>query len=199
MRRARLLLAGLLLVPAPTLAEDRSGGSAVTAPVERKSPAAIRADQLDRMFARLHGAADSETASLAEKNIWALWMASDSPTAEVLMQQAIRAMNDGAFAPALSILNRLIGANPDYAEAWNKRATLYFMMGRFTESLADIDKVLDLEPRHFGALAGRGMIYRKQENYGAALEAFRRALAINPNMQGVKDAIGEIDSLQQPI
>jgi len=199
MRRACLLLVGLLFSSVPTLAEDRSGGSAATAPMERKSPAAIRADQLDRMFARLHNASDSETATLAEKNIWDLWMASDSPTAEVLMQQAIRAMNDGAFEPALSILNRLIGANPEFAEAWNKRATLYFIMGRFTESLADIDRVLDLEPRHFGALAGRGMIYRKQENYGAALDAFRQALAINPNMPGVRDAIGEIDDIQQPI
>jgi len=184
---------------APALAEDRSDGAVVTQPVERKSPAEIRAEQLDRLFAKLHNAADTETATLAEKNIWALWMASDSPTAEVLMQQSIKAMNVGAFEPALSILNRLIGADPDFAEAWNKRATLYFMMGRFPESLADIERVLDLEPRHFGALAGRGMIYRTQEKYGDALDAFGQALAINPNMPGVKDAISEIEDIQQPI
>ena len=100
---------------------------------------------------------------------------------------------------SVETFTQLIAIAPELSEAWNKRATLYFMMGRYEESLADIDRVLDLEPRHFGALAGRGMIYRKQENYGAALEAFRRALAINPNMPGVKDAISEIDSLQQPI
>jgi tetratricopeptide (TPR) repeat protein len=116
-----------------------------------------------------------------------------------LLQQATRAMNDGAPEPALAILNRLVGAQPDFAEAWNKRATLHFLMGNYEASLADIDKVLDLEPRHFGALSGRGMIYQRQKKYGAALAAFNDALAINPNMPSVKDAVQALEKLEQRI
>ena len=126
-------------------------------------------------------------------------MASDSPTAEILLRQATRAMNDGAPEPALAILNRLTGAYPDFAEAWNKRATLHFLMGNYDASLADIDKVLDLEPRHFGALSGRGMIHQRQKNYGAAISAFEEALAINPNMPSVKEAVKALEKIEQGI
>jgi tetratricopeptide (TPR) repeat protein len=102
-------------------------------------------------------------------------------------------MNTGDNRSSFRILNQLIETYPSYAEAWNKRATLNFMIGRYNDSLADIDKVLDLEPRHFGALAGRGMIYRAQEKWGDALDAFRQAIRINPNMTAVKDAIRDLE------
>ena len=110
-----------------------------------------------------------------------------------------RAIEDGAPAEALSILNRLIGANPDFAEAWNKRATLYFMMKKYDDALSDIAKVLDLEPRHFGALAGKGMILERQKNFSAAREAYEDALAVNPTLEDVKAAIKEIDRVEQGI
>jgi tetratricopeptide (TPR) repeat protein len=134
-----------------------------------------------------------------EERIWELWSASDSPTAEVLLAQSKRAIEDGAPAEALSILNRLIGANPDFAEAWNKRATLYFMMKKYDDALSDIAKVLDLEPRHFGALAGKGMILERQKNFSAAREAYEDALAVNPTLEDVKAAIKEIDRVEQGI
>lgn len=163
-----------------------------------KKPADVRAEQLDILFARLYTSKGSDTDGLVQK-IWTLWNANDSPTAEVLLVQAGRAMNDGAPAEALKILDSVIGANPSYAEAWNKRATLYFLMKRDDASLKDIERVLDLEPRHFGALAGRGMIYQRQKKFGAALEAYRAALRLNPGMQQVKESIKELEKIEQGI
>ena len=100
---------------------------------------------------------------------------------------------------SLEILDRIVTAYPTYAEAWNKRATLQFMLGNYEASLRDIDKVLDLEPRHFGALAGRGMIYQRQENWTAALNAYREALRMNPSMTGIKNAIQELSKRERDI
>jgi tetratricopeptide (TPR) repeat protein len=161
-------------------------------------PAEVRAEQLDVLFARLYKSNGAATQGLEQK-IWALWSASDSATAEVLLQQAERAMKDGAPAQSLSILDRLIGTYPDFAEAWNKRATLYYRMKRDDASLKDIDKVLDLEPRHFGALAGKGMILKRQKKYSAAMDAFKEALAINPGMEVVQEAVKDLERLEQGI
>ena len=198
----RTLLFPLLLIPAlcgPAAADDAVGVPAPQATASRPSPAAARADQLDSLFAQLHMMTSAEQAVPVQLKIWQLWMASDSPTAEILLQQATAAMNERADDEALTILNRLVEAYPDYAEAWNKRATLFFSMGREAESLADIDRVLALEPRHFGALSGRGMILAKQKKYGEALDAYRGALEMNPQLEDVKAAIKALERLQQPI
>ncbi len=100
---------------------------------------------------------------------------------------------------SLKILDQLIAGNPGFAEAWNKRATLYFNMGRLDDSLADIEKVLDLEPRHFGALSGRGMIYMHQKKFPKALDAYKDALGMNPTMESAKDAVKALEKFQQPI
>ncbi len=189
-----------LLTAAPALAgETRESATIAVEPAPKKSSAEMRSERLDQLFARLHRATSDDDMKAAEQDIWSLWMAADSPTAEVLLQQATKAMNEGAPEQSLDILNRLIGAYPDYTEAWNKRATLYFLMGNYQASLADIDKVLDLEPRHFGALSGRGMIYQRQKNYTAALEAFRSVLAINPHMPSAQDAVKTLEKIEQGI
>ena len=196
MRIAFIAVVLLPLTMLPAMAEDtREPAGAIT----QKSPAEARAETLDSLFARLHRGKSGDEAKLAERAIWQLWMSSDSPTAELLLKQATEAMNKAALEPSLAILDRLVAVHPDFAEAWNKRATLYYMMGRFEDSLADIDKVLDLEPRHFGALSGRGMIYRKEGKLSDALAAFRDALAVNPTMGSVKDAVKELEKLEQPI
>jgi tetratricopeptide (TPR) repeat protein len=159
----------------------------------------MREETLDRLFASLHKASDEQAAKAAEEKIWELWLRSDSPTAEVLLGQAVVAMNAAENAASLEILDRIVAAYPSYAEAWNKRATLQFMLGNYDASLRDIDKVLDLEPRHFGALAGRGMIYQRQEKWGPALDAYREALKMNPNMPGVKNAIQELEKRERDI
>ena len=189
-----------LLIAVPALAEEaRESATIAVDPAAKKSPAEMRSERLDQLFAQLHRATSEDDMKAAEQDIWSIWMAADSPTAEVLLQQATKAMNEGAPEQSLNILNRLIGAYPDYTEAWNKRATLYFLMGNYQASLADIDKVLDLEPRHFGALSGRGMIYQRQKNYTAALEAFRSVLAINPHMPSAQDAVKALEKIEQGI
>jgi tetratricopeptide (TPR) repeat protein len=167
--------------------------------VARLKPAEIRAEQLDKLFARLIKSTDDTEAQRLEQSIWSLWMTSDSPTADALLAQAMKASAANETATALSILDNLIEVHPDYAEAWNKRATIYFIIGRYNDSLKDIEKVLDLEPRHFGALSGRGMIKRQQGDLAAARAAFEEALGINPHMEGVKRALEEIESEERPI
>lgn len=166
---------------------------------DARKPAEVRAEQLDTLFARLTKSGSSEAARILEKRIWALWSTSDSPTAEALLQQATRAMNDGAPREALTILNRLVGTFPDFAEAWNRRATLFYLMKRDEEALLDIQRVLDIEPRHFGALAGRGLIYQRQKRYGEALESFEQALRLNPGLEAVKAAIQELRRTERDI
>ena len=196
--RLALCLSALVLIASPIHAQEADIASVPTV-APTLSAAEKRSDQLDRLMAQLHQVKDGSQAAGVEQQIWALWMTSDSPTAEVLLQQATTAMGDGANDDALKILNRVIGAYPDFAEAWNKRATLYFVMERYDDSLADIDKVLDLEPRHFGALSGRGMILQKQKRYSAAVEAFRAALAINPSLSTAEESIKAIEKIEQPI
>ena len=200
--RGTLAVLALIALTSGALAEDAPVPGAEAAPAASPAtkpprPADLRADQLDVLFAELRK--PGVEGGAVEEKIWALWSASDSPTAEVLLNQAKLAIEDGAPAEALSILNRLIGANPDFAEAWNKRATLYFMMKKDDLALADIAHVLELEPRHFGALAGKGMILQRQKKYAAAREAYEEALAVNPNLDEVKAAIKDIDKVEQGI
>jgi tetratricopeptide (TPR) repeat protein len=126
-------------------------------------------------------------------------MTCDSPTAELLLGQAVKASAAGENETALKILNELIDVHPEFMEAWNRRATVYFLMGRYKESLADIDQVLKREPRHFGALSGLGMIKQRQGDLAAARAAYDDALAVNPNMDGVKRALEEIDQQERPL
>jgi len=200
MKRLAPILFGLTLLASPTLAQEaRDSESVPVAPVTRQPPAEIRADMLDRLFARLQLSKSDEESQLVEHSIWKLWMSSDSPTAGVLMTQAVKAMNAQESDAALTILNNLVAVHPDFTEAWNKRATLYYTLGQYDKSLADVEKVLDLEPRHFGALAGRGMILREKGDLAGARRAFQDALKVNPHMPGVTSALKELGGLDQPI
>ena len=139
---------------------------------------------LDRLFGQLHKADNKEAAQAIEKAIWQLWAQSGSPTADALLQQATRAMSENAHQVALRILDTIVEIKPDFAEAWNKRATVYYLERQFDKSLADIEVVLDLEPRHFGALSGLGMIRRELGDERAALKAFRREVVKNVSLYG---------------
>lgn len=195
MRGLSFLFLSILLSSSPVRAQEAAEPAPAVKPL---MPAELRAEEIDRLMAKLRKAAEPER-TLTEQRIWDLWQTSDSPTAEVLLNQAQAAMDDGAPAESLSILDRLIGAYPDFAEAWNKRATLYFLMHRDEAALADIAKVLDLEPRHFGALAGRGLIYQREKKYTLARAAFLDALTINPGMEAIQAAVKELDKLEQGI
>jgi tetratricopeptide (TPR) repeat protein len=189
---------GILMLPAIAFADPAREEGAPAAAV-RQPPAEIRDDMLDRLFAKLVKAASKEEAQTVEQAIWKLWTTSDSPTAELLLAQAVKASTAGDNETALKILDGLIEVHPDFMEAWNRRATVYYLIGRYQESLADIDEVLKREPRHFGALAGLGMIKRKLGDLSAARAAFGDALAVNPNMEGVKRALDEIDREERPL
>ena len=153
------------------------------------------AQRLDKLFAALHNAPDEAAAKLAEMQIWAIWASNDTPEAVTQLAEASAALNAGASDIAEQKLNDLVQAHPTFAEGWNRRATLYFMQGRYDESLADIAKVLDLEPRHFGALSGKGMVLRSQGKVLEALHAMKDALAIDPNLTGMKDAVDKLEKL----
>jgi tetratricopeptide (TPR) repeat protein len=164
-----------------------------TVPSSRLSPSQMRNDELDRLFGSLQANTGLRDPAKTEAAIWRLWSQSDSKTYDVILGQGVRAMDSLEFNIAEAFFSEVIAAKPDYAEAFNKRATLFYIMRRFDESLADIEKVLDLEPRHFGALAGRGMIYQQQNKIQLAIGAYRDALQINPSMANVQHALEALE------
>jgi tetratricopeptide (TPR) repeat protein len=152
---------------------------------------------LDRLFEALKIAPDDESAKYVENRIWAIWLASSSDTANLLMSR-VRAATDGKdYDLALKLLDAIIDMKPDYLEAWNRRATIYYMKKDFGRAIADIHEVLAREPRHFGALSGLGIILQEVGDDKDALDAFRRALAIHPHLERIPDLVkklsGEID------
>jgi tetratricopeptide (TPR) repeat protein len=145
-----------------------------------------RAERLDALFADLKTAQNVEAGRAIERDIVHLWLESGDAEVDRLMGYAIAAMNIQAYTLALNYLDTVVLTKPDYAEGWNKRATVYFLVDRLQDSIADIQRTLALEPRHFGALAGLGMIMVKVGDKERAVEAFKAALAINPNLEDVR-------------
>jgi tetratricopeptide (TPR) repeat protein len=158
--------------------------------------AARRARQLDELFARLKTAKTEDEGDGVVSEIWKVWQQSGDAEFDEKMQQAILLMGQGIGTLAMPILDDIVKRLPDWAEGWNKRATMLYLMGEHDRSLADIERVLALEPRHFGALAGTGLIRIEKGEYREALAAFRRALAINPFL---KERFGIIPALEKEI
>lgn len=148
-----------------------------------------KAKNLDFLFGALKAAPDQESAKAVEARIWAVWTATPSDTAALLMARAKLAMDGKETDVALKLLDAVIKLRPDYIEAWNRRATIYYLQNDYTRSMEDIRQVLIREPRHFGALAGLGMIMQETGDDKHALEAFRKALAINPYLERVPDLV----------
>ena len=129
-----------------------------------------------------------------DRRIWLLWLHSEDKAVNRLMAQGVIAMQRGALDRALDRFDEIVGRAPDFAEGWNKRATVLYMMGRHRESVADVQQVLNLEPRHYGALSGLGMILVVIGQEEDALEWLRRALELNPYLDGIRllaDELGE--------
>ena len=124
--------------------------------------------------------------SYAEQALWLLWSRSGEREIDALMARGVEQMQAGRHAEAIAVFSRVISGKPDFAEAWNKRATVYYLAGEHRKSLADCEEVLKRNPRHFGALSGAGMVNIALEQYEEAQRWFRRALEINPNMVGVE-------------
>jgi len=142
--------------------------------------AANREIALDFLFAGLAKAKDEAIARRIANSIWQIWFKAPDADVKQLMQRVQFARRAGLFKQALADLDRVVQIAPDYAEGWNQRATVYFMMGRHGSSVSDIERVLRLEPRHFGALSGLGMIHMRAQNWKSAIAAFEKALEIHP-------------------
>jgi tetratricopeptide (TPR) repeat protein len=151
-----------------------------------------KAQNLDRLFAALKVAPDEESAKYIENRIWAIWLASSSDTANLLMGRAKTATDGNDFDLAIRLLNAIIDIRPDFTEAWNRRATVYYTKKDFARALADIHEVLAREPRHFGALSGLGIILQEMGDDKHALDAFRRALAIHPHLERVPELVKKL-------
>lgn len=182
---AALLAAGAIVTP--LRAEP---GSWADAPEKLpRLPRGDRTKNLEFLFEALKAAPDADSAKLVEGRIWALWLASGSDTTDLLMSRVKSAMDNKDNALAIKLLDAVTRLKPDYVEGWNRRATLRFAAKDYGGALADIQQVLGREPRHFGALSGLGIIMQELGEDKLALEAFRRALAVNPNLQKIPDFV----------
>ena len=167
----------------------RSGKNFPKPPAKLPKVGADRTRGLDFLFGALKVAPDEASAKHVEARIWAQWLHTPSDTAALLMMRAKVAMDAQQMDVALKLLDALVKLRPDWVEAWNRRATLYYLQNDYGHSLQDIQQVLIREPRHFGALAGLGMIMQDLGDDKRALDAFRKALAINPHMDKVPDLV----------
>ena len=157
---------------------------------------AARVLRLDELFKELKAATVEQKADFIVLEIWHLWGQSGRPDVDRLLEEAIDRMRDGSHERALEILDRIVAMAPDFAEGWNKRATVLYMLDQHDRSLQDIAKVLALEPRHFGAIAGSGLIAIARNDWKTALAAYKRALALNPFL---KERFELIPALEQKV
>lgn len=148
--------------------------------------------RLDPLFDALHEAGSPEEAAPVEQAIWQIWLMSGNGAVDAHMLRGIRAMGARDYAAARSEFDAVIAAQPDFAEGWNKRATVGFLLGELDASVEDIAHTLELEPRHFGALSGLGLIHLQLGREREALKAFEAALEIHPNLPGADTHIREL-------
>lgn len=160
------------------------------------APGFGQTSKLDDLFERLK-TADAVGAARIEEEIWIEWSKSGSPAMDLLLQRGRDAMEEGDTTAAIEHFTALVDHSPEFAEGWNARATAYYMAGQFGPSLADIGKVLALNPRHFGALAGLGAIFEELDRKAQALEVWRAVAAIHPHADGVSEAIERLEAALQ--
>ena len=150
---------------------------------------------LNNLFNQLEKVNNSKSAALLEKKIWSVW--NEHPTNDKLtdrLEFGTELMQYGDYNYALKVFDNIIVTDPKWSEAWNKRATLYFLMNQLTNSLDDINKVLNIESRHFGALSGQARIFIKLKKYEQAIKSIKRALNFYPSFKS-GEMIPEIERL----
>jgi len=193
-RTALVLAVTMAMAPMPAFAQDpgppaKQQKKLPEAPSKLPKVGADRTRGLDFLFGALKVAPDEASAKHVEARIWALWLQTPSDTTALLMLRAKAAMDAQQIEVALKLLDAVVKLRPDYVEGWNRRATLYYLQNDYAHSLEDIEQVLIREPRHFGALAGLGMIMQDLGDEKRALDAFRKALAINPYLDKVPELV----------
>jgi tetratricopeptide (TPR) repeat protein len=154
-----------------------------------KAPRGDRTYNLDQLFEGLKVAPDEASAKAIENRIWATMLVSKSDTANLLMTRVKTAVDGENLDLGIQILDSIIEIKPDYIEAWNRRATLYFLKKDYGRAFSDITEVLSREPRHFGALSGLGLIMQEMGDDKTALKVYRRALEVHPRLQRIPDIV----------
>ncbi len=190
--RISATLAMLAVLSVTAWADDTQDAPAPV-PAGQQNPDALRQARLDGLLAKLHTTPVSVDVARTEAEIWEIWSRNDSPTAEVLLRESSAAITNGDLDVAEVMLSQALETYPTYAEAWNRRASLYYLQGRYDAALIDLDHALDLEPRNFGALAGKGLVLQALKRYDDATDAFAAALAINPHLDAVRAELEQID------
>lgn len=155
-------------------------------------PAGQKDARLDGLFDKLKAVSGPNEAQVVELMIWQIWTEAGDPATDSLMQLGLAAMQGGDLGGALSLFDAVTQRAPDFAEGWNKRATIFYMMGAYDKSAEDVARVLSLEPRHFGALSGLGLINVQREREDAAIAAFEQALKVNPHMPAVRQNLEDL-------
>ncbi|MGH6761286.1 MAG: tetratricopeptide repeat protein [Phyllobacterium sp.] len=164
----------------------------MSVPVLTETTIQKRDSQLTKLFAELKREDNETHAKRLADRIMAEWSTSGSATTDLMMRWADAAVEAKNYPMALDFLDQVIVMQPDYAEGWNRRATLYFLMNDYRRSMADIQRTLTLEPRHFGALMGLGAILKEVGRKERAMEAYERALAVYPMLREAQKQVGEI-------
>jgi len=205
-----ILIAAALacLIPALSAADDEPPLTRAQAraalkkadPQERRRGAlglglAGRMDDAPMLVAALRDS-DDTVRVIAEEALWTVWSRSGDARVDDLFKRGVSEMNAEHFGEAIATFTRIIDLKPDFAEGWNKRATAYYLAGDYRRSLADCDEVIKRNPQHFGALSGYGQIYLQLDRPDKALEYFRRALAVNPNMDGVQSLVERLEEIE---
>lgn len=149
--------------------------------------------ELDALFAELKQP-DLANWEKVEKDIWTEWSRSGSPAMDLLLDRGRRAMSVQNFSEAIEHFSAIIDHAPEFAEAWNARATAFFGAERYGLSIADIERTLALNPRHFGAMQGLSRMLEELGDYENALKASQAAFAIHPHRPGLKDAIARLEA-----
>jgi tetratricopeptide (TPR) repeat protein len=189
----RFLLAFAFAVLLCAALPARSQPAPDAAPAAPPAAATIPERSLDGLFDQLVKDTGTPSGKLVEAEILKRFHQSGSDTVDLLLSWSVEAMEEKEYPLALDLLDQVVMLAPGFAEGWNKRATVHFMNDDFGSSLADLRQTLAIEPRHFGALSGLGMIYSAMERKEEAIRAFRKALEINPQMERVKESLERLE------
>lgn len=156
------------------------------------APRGDRTASLDALFHRLQTTSSDEEAQMIEVTIRHVWAQSGRDNVDDMMTEAVASLRTGEYDDALTALDKVTLSAPDFAEGWNLRATVHYLREEYGEAVADIERVLALEPRHFGALAGLGRIFLELEDKKAALRAFEAALDLNPHLADIRKETNDL-------
>jgi tetratricopeptide (TPR) repeat protein len=190
--RAIFLVGSLVLAVLALCVPDREAAAEPNSQIEPAE--SDPASRLDELFETLKSTTDAETAESTENDIIAIWHDSGSDTVDLLMRWTLDAAEEENYPLALDFLDRIVSMRPGFAEAWKQRANIHVLVGDYAKAIADIEQTLALEPRHFAAMSGLGLIMEAIGDRQRAMIAYRQALAIDPHLDSVREALEEIEA-----